>query len=78
MIELTQCWLEGASLLHPTTSPKHTRFSLGPLPPEGALPGLLYPTVVYVLHWSGYPEPWAPSTAASARWAGSVPASDPQ
>ena len=32
MIELTQCWVEGASLLHPTTSPKHTGFSLGLCP----------------------------------------------
>lgn len=78
MIELTQCWVEGASLLRPTASPKYKCFGLGPLPLEGALPGSLYPTVVYVLHGSGYPEPWPPSTAASAQRAGSVPGSYPR
>lgn len=61
MIELSQCWVEGASLLRPTTSPKHKRFGVGPLLRDGTLPGSLYPMVVCVLHGSVYPEPWPPA-----------------
>lgn len=60
MMELGQCWVEGASGLRPTASPS-TSALVGPLPPDGALPGSLYPTGGCVLHGSGYPEPWPPA-----------------